>query len=167
MDVDAKPGGGPDSETARHTGPRLKAGATKEGASSPHWALAYLGREAGCADGACADFVRQVMAERFGRRVALPAPGTSLRARDAQIAAAARALAEPTDDPHEGDAVTMRARGRRRALGHHVGVWCAPGGQACVLHLCAGLGARLDPLDDGGRALAACGLEATGVYRWL
>lgn len=132
-----------------------------------HWALAYLGREAACDDGACADFVRQVMAERFGRRVALPAPGTSLRARDGQIAAAARALAEPTDDPREGDAVTMRARGRRRALGHHVGVWCAPGGQACVLHLCAGLGTRLDALDDGGRALAACGLEATGVYRWL
>ena len=137
------------------------------GASPPHWALAYLGREAACADGACADFVRDVMAERFGRRVALPAPGTSLRARDAQIAAAARALAEPTDDPREGDVVVMRSRGRRRALGHHVGVWCLIGARPHVLHAVKGQGVRLDALADGGAALAACGLEATRVCRWL
>ncbi len=132
-----------------------------------HWSLAYLSREVPDADGACADFLRDVMRERFGRDVALPPPASGVRGRDAQIAAAAAELGVPVAHLREGDVVVMRSRGRRRALGHHVGVWCLVGARPHVLHAVKGQGVRLDPLADGGAALAACGLEATGVYRWI
>ena len=135
--------------------------------AAPHWALAYLAREVPDADGACADLVRDVMAERFGREIALPPPAAGVRGRDAQIAAAAAELGVPVAHPREGDVVVMRSRGRRRALGHHVGVWCELAARPHVLHALKGQGVRLDPLADGGAALAACGLEATRVCRWI
>lgn len=124
-----------------------------------HWAERYVGQ----GGGDCAELVRDVMRERFGREIALPSihAGT-VRARDAQILAGAEALADPAPDPREGDVVVMRAAGRVRSLGHHVGVFCDVGGSAHVLHRLEGTGTVLTPLGE----LARCGLEATGVYRW-
>lgn len=126
-----------------------------------HWAERYVGRP--YVEGAhdCAHLVVAVMAERFGRHIDLPAHATGVRARDAQIDALRACLAVPVDAPAEGDAVLMRIAGRRRALGHHIGVWC-DAGTPSVLHCLAGLGTCLHPL----RRLAQHGLEVTGVYRW-
>ena len=124
-----------------------------------HWAETWLG----WSDGDCADLVRAVMRDRYGLDVALPSarePG--VRGRDGQIAAAAVALAEPVDDPREGDVVVMRAAGRRRSLGHHVGVWCDVGGAPHVLHRLEGAGTCLHRIDR----LGGHGLETTGTYRW-
>lgn len=128
-----------------------------------HWTVPWLMRSFPD-DFDCADFVRCVLEEQFGQAIALPslrAPG--LRGRDAQIAAGADALADPVDAPREGDGVLMRALGRRRAVGHHVGVWCEISGAPHVLHLLGGVRTPcLNPLVDVGRI----GLETTGVYRW-
>lgn len=128
-----------------------------------HWAEAYVGRPhvAGAHD--CADLVEAVTAERFGRRLGLPGRAAGPRGRDAQVAALAGVFAAPCAEPREGDAVLMRQAGRRRAVGHHIGVWCAPGGAPHVLHCLAGAGTCLHALG----ALPAYGLEAVGVYRWL
>ena len=125
-----------------------------------HWAESWLG----WSDGDCADLVRAVVLERYGLAVPLPsARAAGVRGRDAAIAASAEALAQPVDDPREGDVVVMRAAGRKRSLGHHVGVFCDVGGVPHVLHRLAGAGTCLHRIDR----LALHGLEATGVHRWL
>ena len=129
-----------------------------------HWTESYIGRLyiEGAFD--CADLVVLVMRERFGRAVELPAHAGGLRARDAQIAALQGEFAAPVDSAREGDAALMRAAGRRRALGHHIGVWCDAGlAEPHVLHCLAGLGVVLHP----ARSLPAHGLETVGVYRWV
>ena len=129
-----------------------------------HWTERYIGRPHVEGRFDCADLVVLVMRERFGRTVELPAHGAGVRAWDAQIAALKGELAAPVDDPREGDAALMRAAGRRRALGHHIGVWCDAGlAEPHVLHCLAGLGVVLHP----ARSLPAHGLEAVGVYRWV
>lgn len=133
-----------------------------------HWTEPYLMRA--CPDEwDCADFVRHVSAERFGLDVPLPAvrlPGRredhGLRARDAQVLAGAERLADPVDAPRDGDVVLMRALGRRRSLGHHVGVWCGLE-TPHALHLMAGCAHPvLTPIER----LPRIGLETVGVYRW-
>ncbi len=133
-------------------------------AQSPnrHWAEAYVGRAYIEGRFDCADLVVLVMRERFGVDLVLPAHAAGVRARDAQIAALEGRFAAPADEPREGDAVLMRAAGRKRALGHHIGVWCEPG-VPHVLHCLKGIGVCLHPL----RALHLHGLEAAGAYRWL
>ena len=139
--------------------------------SKRHWAEAWIGRPyiEGTFD--CAHLVVEVMATRFGRHITLPAHGATLRGRDAQIAALKATLArplEPHEAPREGDAVLMRASGRLRVLGHHIGVWCLVGHEPRVrdphvLHCMAGIGTCLHPI----RGLASHGLEMTGIHRWL
>lgn len=126
-----------------------------------HWSERYI-RRSYAKEYDCADFVRDVMAEQFGRDLPLPSIHAAYtRERDRQMRCAAEALAEPVDAPREGDAVLMRAAGRRRDLGHHVGVWCDIGGRPHVLHRMAGIGAVLHPIDR------LVGLEVAGIYRWL
>ena len=128
-----------------------------------HWTEPWLMRRMPH-DYDCADFVRAVVREEFGRVVALPSTrAAGLRGRDAQVAAGAVALADPVDTPREGDGVLMRATGRRRSVGHHVGVWCALADVPHVLHLLAG---THFPCLSAIDALGRIGLEPTGVYRW-
>ena len=125
-----------------------------------HWTEGYVGRPYVEGRFDCADLVVLVMRERFGREIALPAHTEGTRARDAQIAALKGELATPTDDPRDGDAALMRASGRRRALGHHIGVWCEAGlAEPHVLHCLKGLGTCLHPV----RSLKSHGLEFTGA----
>ncbi len=128
-----------------------------------HWAEAYVGRAYVEDRFDCAHLVAEVLRERFGRDIALPSHATGVRGRDAQIAALKGTFAAETVTPIEGDAVLMRAAGRRRGLGHHIGIWCDIAGTPHVLHCLKGIGACLHPL----RALGRHGLETTGVYRWL
>lgn len=117
----------------------------------------------------CADFVRHVAAERFGlhvplRSARLPGPrgDHGVRKRDAQVLAGAEQLADPVDAPRDGDVALMRALGRSRSLGHHIGVWCRVE-TPHALHLMAGCARPvLTPLDR----LERIGLELAGVYRW-
>lgn len=129
-----------------------------------HWSHAWLGRAWEPGRYECGDFAADVLRSRFGVRVALPR-GRGVRERDALAARLAGAVARPLapgEAPREGDGVLMRAAGRRAAIGHHVGLWCAPADRACVLHCMAGHGARLDALRD----LPLRGLELAGIYRW-
>ena len=137
-----------------------------------HWAEAYVGRAYVEGRYDCADFVVEVLRERFGRRVALPAhaatcsrapSGATARGWDAQIAALKDEYAVRTIAPREGDGVLMRAAARRRSVGHHIGVWCAVADEPHVLHCLRGVGSILHPI----RELRLRALDLEGVYRWL
>ena len=124
----------------------------------------------------CADFVVAVLREHFGREIALPAHepvdgaraslqarATGVRQWDALIAAHRGAFATLAETPREGDGVLMAAAARRRSIGHHIGIWCAVGGEAYVLHCLRGTGSIFHPLRDLGRRA----LVLEGIYRWL
>ena len=64
--------------------------------------------------------------------------------------------------PREGDGVLMAAAARRHSLGHHIGIWCAVGGEPYVLHCLKGVGSILHPI----RNLDRRALVLEGVYRW-
>ena len=135
-----------------------------------HWAESYIGRPyvEGVHD--CADFVVAVMREHFGREPTLPAHGAGTRAWDRQIAALKGVYAVHVapeargtmGTPREGDGVLMAAAARRHSLGHHIGIWCAVGGEPYVLHCLKGVGSILHPLRDLDRRA----LVLEGVYRW-
>jgi len=122
-----------------------------------HWTADHLGR----ADLDCAGLVELVQRERYGRDVVLPRP-RSTRARDAEARALTGVLWTPSKAPREGDAVLMRAAGRR-VMSHHVGVYCEPGGVPSVLHALEEVGVCLHRLAD----LPGRGLELEGVYAWI
>ena len=153
-----------------------------------HWAESYIGRPYVEGRHDCADFVVAVMREHFGRELTLPAHGAGTRAWDRQIAAlkgvyAMRVAPEARGStvapeargstvapeargtmgtPREGDGVLMAAAARRHSLGHHIGIWCAVGGEPYVLHCLKGVGAILHPIRDLDRRA----LVLEGVYRW-
>ena len=123
-----------------------------------------------------------MLRERFGRTLVLPGretldcaratrDGGGVREWDAQIAAlkgafAVRVAPEAHGSmgaPVEGDGVLMVAAGRRRSLGHHIGLWCAVAGEPYVLHCLRGTGSILHPIRD----LSVRALELEGVYRWI
>lgn len=124
-----------------------------------HWAEEFVAAAPRPED--CADFVVRVAAERFGRRIVLPQHAATARGRDRQIAALSGVAWERTERPEEGDLALMRAAGRRRCVGHHLGVWCDVGGPA-VLHRLEGLGVALHRVAH----LPAAGLELVEVCRW-
>ena len=128
-----------------------------------HWAEAYVGRAYVEGRHDCADFVAAVLRERFGRILALPAHAVSVRGWDAQIAALKGVFAVRTTAPQDGDGVLMAAAGRARSIGHHIGLWCAVGGEPYVLHCLRGLGSILHPIRDLDRRA----LVLEGVYRWI
>ena len=132
------------------------------GRTPRHWTEAYIGWPYVEGRFDCADLVVLVMREQFGRTIELPVHAEGTRARDAQIAALKDELATPVADACEGDAALMRATGRKRVLGHHIGVWCDAAGEPHVLHCIKGLGTCLHPV----RSLETHGLELTGCYRW-
>ena len=153
-----------------------------------HWAESYIGRPYVEGRHDCADFVVAVMREHFGRELALPAHGAGTRAWDRQIAAlkgvyavhvapeargtmgapeARGTMGAPEargtmGTPREGDGVLMAAAARRHSVGHHIGIWCAVGGEPYVLHCLKGVGSILHPIRDLDRRA----LVLEGVYRW-
>ena len=144
-----------------------------------HWAESYIGRPYVEGRHDCADFVVAVMREHFGRELTLPAHGAGTRAWDRQIAAlkgvyavhvapeARGTMGAPEARgtmgmPREGDGVLMAAAARRHSLGHHIGIWCAVGGEPYVLHCLKGVGSILHPIRDLDRRA----LVLEGVYRW-
>ncbi len=135
-------------------------------ATSRHWSEAYIGRP--YVEGAfdCADLVALVLAERFARHWSPPPRARGVRGRDAQVGALATEYARPLahgERATEGDGVLMRAAGRRRGLGHHIGLHVGIESDAWVLHCQRGVGTVLHP----AASLAARGLEIQGLYRWL
>lgn len=127
-----------------------------------HWSTRYLGTPYDAQGADCADSVARVLCEQFAARICLPGRARGLRARDAQLTAALGTLAAPVETPVEGDLALLRAAGRIREVGRHVGVWCESDGAGYVLHATVGAGACLHPADD----LARYGFELAGVYRW-
>ena len=128
----------------------------------PHWTEAWIG----CRPGDCADLVEAVAACEFGHAVHLPARLGTLILRERQLAGLAGRFArplEPGESPREGDPALMRLAGRRSGVGHHIGVWCAPGDAPSVLHDPDGVGAVLHAI----ATLPSRGWELLAVYRWL
>ena len=135
-------------------------------AAAPHWSERWIGRDWVAGAYECSDFVAEVLAAEFGVAVDLPRAGESIRERDRLTRLCAPALARqlaPGEAPLEGDGVLMRARGRRTVAGHHIGLFCAPGGEPSALHCAAGLGSCVHSL----ASLPARGLHADAVWRWL
>lgn len=125
-----------------------------------HWSTRWLGWRYERGRRECTDFVSEVLAAEFGRQVVFPRAAACVRARDRLIESACEAVAIPlARPPVEGDGVLLRALGRR-GVGHHIGVWCAPGGVPSTLHAMEEWGAALHPLD------ALPGLEVAGLYGW-
>lgn len=125
-----------------------------------HWSEAWLGRPYGAGESDCAALVADVVAERTGRRLALPGRAAGLRGRDRQIAAAADAAVETTT-PADGDVVLMQLRDRRDGVGYHVGVFCVVEDAAHVLHCLAGLGVCRHPV----AGIESRGYRVIGYYR--
>ena len=125
-----------------------------------HWTERYVG--APRAED-CADFVVRVQREVFERQIVLPQHALSVRSRDRQIAALDGLAWKRVAKPEEGDLAVMRAAGRQRVVGHHLGVWCVVGGAPHVLHRLEELGAALHRVAQ----LPAIGLELTDVCRWI
>ena len=129
---------------------------------TPHWSERYLGRAWISGRHECTDLVEAVLRTEFGRRVRFPR-AAGVRTRDRLIRERIEEFAVPLDrPPAEGDGVLMRVRGARRAVGCHIGVWCAPCGVPSVLHCGESLGVVAVALDE----LAGRGLEVAGVYGW-
>ena len=109
----------------------------------------------------CADMVKLVQREVFGREVALPSARPRGVAGSAAVQARARELARPTEKPSDGDLVLMIDHGQKRA--GHVGVWFWLDHEAWVLHtserLTRGVLHRL-------RDLPQWGLRLEGIYTW-
>ncbi len=122
------------------------------------WWTQYIGQPYDQAD--CAELVRQVNAEQFGRVVDLPSkrddPG--IRAGSRQIIRELDVYGLRTDDPRDGDCVVMR-QGSRLA---HVGCYVLVKDKPYVLHALRTAGTVvLHTLS----ALTAIGLEVEGIYR--
>ena len=125
-----------------------------------HWSEAWLGRPYGEGESDCAALVADVVAERTGRRLALPGRAAGLRGRDRQIAAAAHAAVE-AETPTDGDVVLMQLRDRRDGVGYHVGVYCELAA-AHVLHCLAGMGVCRHPV----AGIESRGYRVVGYYRF-
>lgn len=112
----------------------------------------------------CADLALMVQRELFGREVLLPGKRPRpLRPneQDAAIAAYSAQLADPVEQPWDGDAVLMREIGAQTA--GHIGTYFFLNYTRYVLHTTALLGASvLHRLQD----LPATGLKVEGFYRW-
>ena len=128
-----------------------------------HWSALYLGLPYDADTADCADFVVRVRREQFDHGILMPGRARRRRALDAQLAAAVTAIGEPTDTPADGDLVLLRAAGRRRPVGRHVGLWCVIEGAGFVVHATAGAGVCLHP----ARELPRYGFELAGTFRWV
>lgn len=112
----------------------------------------------------CADLAILVQRELFGRAV-LP-PGKRPRplhggAQAAVIAAYCGQLADPVEQPQDGDAVLMRDAGM--AVAGHIGTWFFLNYAPHVLHTSHALGASvLHRVQD----LPGLGLTVEGYFRW-
>ncbi len=106
----------------------------------------------------CADFAMDVLREDFGVLVHLPR-GDGPRGRDRLVREMIGTLAAKVDVPRAGDGVLMRAAGRVRGVGSHIGIWVA----GRVLHNIADAGVCSHALAD----LPLVGLEFKGFYRWI
>lgn len=126
-----------------------------------HWAESYVGRPYDEEHFDCAHLVELVLAERFGRELALPHEhARNYRAQARQIEELKGDYAEPTTEPAEGDGVLLKARG----YFEHLGVLCVIGRERWVLHNSRPAAAVcLHRVRD----LAVHGLELEGYYRWI
>lgn len=124
-----------------------------------HWANRYVGKPYAEAD--CAELAMLVRENQFDHAVSLPTEREpSPFALSSLISRNQQDYAERVEQPHEGDAVMMRSRGRL----NHIGIYCELGGQGYVLHALKNAGqACLHRLDDIERH----NLQIEGFYRWL
>jgi len=125
-----------------------------------HWSDAYMFRPYVPGEFDCGELARLVLAEVFGRHIAIPtARGTGPFADSRLVAQCCAEIGERTDRPADGDAVVMIARGR---LGH-VGVYYEVRGVAWVLHNSREAG---QVVRHRIRELPGTGLLLDGFYKW-
>jgi hypothetical protein len=122
-----------------------------------HWSEAYIGLPYIEVEQDCAALLERVQREVFGRNVTVPrgrADGPF--GKSAQISQGARDLADPVQEPVEGDAVLMKVRGL-----WHVGIWFERG-EPWVLHAMRHAG---EVVSHRLRELPALGIRVEGFYR--
>ena len=112
----------------------------------------------------CADLAMRVQRELFGKTVQLPGRRPRPLESEAQaqeIAAMSDQLADPVEQPQDGDAVLMREAGTSHA--GHIGTYFFINFTPYVLHTSHALGGSLlHRLQD----LKGYGLTVQGYYRW-
>ena len=112
----------------------------------------------------CADLAMQLQRELFGKTVQLPGRRPRPLESEAQaqeIAAMSDQLADPVEQPQDGDAVLMREAGTSHA--GHIGTYFFINFTPYVLHTSHALGGSLlHRLQD----LKGYGLTVQGYYRW-
>jgi hypothetical protein len=125
-----------------------------------HWSQVYVGLPYVRDTFDCAVLVERVLREVFGRDVELPKERSAdVHGLSAIIRRRRADVAQPVDDPREGDAVLMIGRGRL----NHVGVYCLIAGEPWVLHNMRAAG---QVCLHRMRELPAYGLRVEGFYRW-
>ena len=98
----------------------------------------------------CADFAREILAERFGIAAPWGRPERGIRAKDAQFlgVVSGGGVRRVAGQPRLGDLVLMRAHEARRLAGWHVGIWFGAG----VLHLPADGVSMFEPTERLARS---------------
>ena len=96
---------------------------------APHWAEKWLGRGFDASRYDCLDFVAEVLAAEFGRRIRVPPRSRGhMRTMVREIADLGGDVAvRRFGAPHDGDGVLMRPLGSRLG-GCHIGLHTAPAG---------------------------------------
>ena len=133
-------------------------------AGMAHWSERYVGLAYIEGGFNCAELVRQVQAEVFGRLVRYPAE------QPADYRGQARMLREElprhvvpiavSETPEDGDGMVLIARG----YAEHIGVLCQINAEPYVLHnFIRGGMVVLHRLSD----LPSQGIKLEGVYRWI
>lgn len=130
-----------------------------------HWTDRWLGKPWVEDRYDCVDFVTEVLAGEFGRRVDLPQQRPEAKRDWDRTVEALKALyGVRTRAPADGDGALMTAVGGRRSRQYHLGLVVWREGPLCVLHCPRNGSSVLTPV----RALGASfQLELEGTYRWI
>ena len=134
-----------------------------------HWSEKYVGKKYVDGQFDCAELVRLVQKEIFGREVKLPTfrnhleatgPISKFRLMAEQVAMCKDDVAVKTKWPQEGDGVLLITRGYLQ----HIGVYSRINERAWILHASDGSG---QVMFQRAKDLVLRGLIIEGYYKWL
>ena len=124
-----------------------------------HWSDAYLGRMWVEGEYDCADLAIEIQREEFGKAIDIPRDhGCTAFGRNEVIRETKFAVATPTANPEDGDAVVLIAKGRAQ----HVGTFCVINDEPWVLHNQQGAGTHRTRIRD----LPKWQYAIEGYYKW-
>lgn len=125
-----------------------------------HWTEKYLDYKYVQGQADCATLVKQVIFDRMGIEVNLPAERDWRRLSPQQILAMHHLRGAQVDKPGDCDLVLMKIQGNTRSFGSHIGLSALVAGRVWVLHAVRGIGAVFHPIGQ----LPQYRLELVGYY---